>query len=91
MHVPLSHLISYFDGFHAGILQCLGHVIHDFLSQHKHTYQITISVYIQARSYIYLWNLCLAKQPKLFSINTGTELQVSLMLPLLFLPVPSLD
>lgn len=37
MHVPSSHLISYFDGFHAGILQCLGHVIHDFLSQHKHT------------------------------------------------------
>lgn len=38
------HPISSFDGFHAGILQCLGHVIHDYLSQCKHGYQVTISV-----------------------------------------------
>lgn len=54
-------------------------------SQRKHNYQTTISVYIQATSYIYLQNLCLAKQPKVYSINTGTELQVSLTPPLLFL------
>lgn len=51
---------------------------HEYVFQHKHSYQATISVYIQARSYIYLQNVCLAQQPKSYSINTGTYIRVSL-------------
>lgn len=57
---------------------------HEYLSQRKHSYQATISVYIQARSYIYPQNLCLAKQPKSYSINTGTD-PTPLLLFLIFL------